>query len=122
LISKVDFPPCVPNEISQRADQISGVHVGQVTIGEDGEDVRKGVTVILPRHPDDIYIPSYAGMHTLNGNGEVSGSYQIADWGFINTVCHPIHHASSPANNPSPLHSPIHAALELRSILYGNGS
>lgn len=23
-------------------------------------------------------------MHTLNGNGEVSGSYQIKDWGFTN--------------------------------------
>ncbi|KAH6673335.1 peptidase family S58-domain-containing protein [Halenospora varia] len=64
---------------------VKGVHVGQVTIGEDGEDVRKGVTVILPRNPDDIYIPCYAGMHTLNGNGEVSGSYQIKDWGFTNT-------------------------------------
>jgi len=64
----------------------SGVHVGQVTVGDDGSDVCKGVTVILPRHPDDIYIPSYAGMYTLNGNGEVSGSYQIKDWGYINTV------------------------------------
>jgi hypothetical protein len=25
-------------------------------------------------------------MHTLNGNGEVSGSYQIKDWGYTNTV------------------------------------
>jgi len=57
-----------------------------VTVGEDGDPVRKGVTVILPRHPDDIYIPSYAAVHTLNGNGEVTGSYQIKDWGFINTV------------------------------------
>lgn len=24
-------------------------------------------------------------MHTLNGNGEVSGSYQIKDWGYTNT-------------------------------------
>lgn len=58
-----------------------------MTVGEDGEDVRKGVTVILPRNPDEIYVPSYAGMHTLNGNGEVTGSYQIRDWGYINTVC-----------------------------------
>jgi D-aminopeptidase len=67
-----------------------GVRVGQVTVGEDGEDVRKGVTVILPRHPDEIHTPCYAGMHVLNGNGEVSGSYQIKDWGYTNTVstCH----------------------------------
>jgi D-aminopeptidase len=57
-----------------------------VTVGEDGDDVRHGVTVILPRHPDEIYIPCYAAVHTLNGNGEVSGSYQIKDWGFTNTV------------------------------------
>lgn len=63
-----------------------GVRVGQVTVGEDGDDVRKGVTVILPRHPDDIHVPCYAGMHVLNGNGEVSGSYQIKDWGYTNTV------------------------------------
>lgn len=61
--------------------------MGQITIGKDGDDVQNGVTVILPRHEDDISIPCYAGMHTLNGNGEVSGSYQIKDWGFTNTVC-----------------------------------
>ncbi|KAL2356521.1 peptidase family S58-domain-containing protein [Cryomyces antarcticus] len=48
-------------------------------------DVVKGVTLIFPRHPDEIQVPCYAGMHTLNGNGEVTGSYQIKDWGFINT-------------------------------------
>jgi D-aminopeptidase len=63
-----------------------GVRIGQATVGEDGDDVRKGVTVLLPRHPDEIAVPCYAGMHVLNGNGEVSGSYQIKDWGFTNTV------------------------------------
>lgn len=63
-----------------------GVRVGQLTVGEDGEDVRKGVTIIFPRHPDEISTPCYAAMHTLNGNGEVSGSYQIRDWGYTNTV------------------------------------
>ncbi|RAL66995.1 hypothetical protein DID88_007775 [Monilinia fructigena] len=64
---------------------VPGVHVGQHTIGNDGEDVRKGVTVIFPRHPDEITIPCYAGLHTLNGNGELTGSYQIKDWGYSNT-------------------------------------
>lgn len=66
-----------------------GVYIGQATAGEDGDAVRSGVTVILPRHPDDIAIPCYAGMHTLNGNGEVSGSYQIKDWGYTNMVRSP---------------------------------
>lgn len=64
---------------------VKGVRVGQVTVGKDGDSVRKGVTVILPRSPNEIHIPCYAGMHTLNGNGEVSGSYQIKDWGYTNT-------------------------------------
>ncbi|KAI9727049.1 MAG: hypothetical protein M1834_008517 [Cirrosporium novae-zelandiae] len=64
---------------------VKGVHVGQITI-EEGGDVRKGVTVILPRDADDVVdIPCYAGMHCLNGNGQVTGSFQIKDWGFINT-------------------------------------
>ncbi|TKA49839.1 hypothetical protein B0A49_12749 [Cryomyces minteri] len=65
---------------------VDGVRVGQVTVLEGDGDVVKGVTLIFPRHPDEIQVPCYAGMHTLNGNGEVTGSYQIKDWGFINTV------------------------------------
>jgi D-aminopeptidase len=71
------------------AKALIGVRVGQVTVGKDGEPVRKGVTVILPRNPNEIHIPCYAGMHTLNGNGEVSGSYQVKDWGYTNTVRSP---------------------------------
>lgn len=48
--------------------------------------MRSGVTVILPRGPEGLQDPCYAGMHTLNGNGEVTGSFQIKDWGFVNTV------------------------------------
>lgn len=62
-----------------------GVQIGQAT-KVDGDKVRSGVTVILLRDPADIQIPCYAGMHTLNGNGEVTGCYQIKDWGYINTV------------------------------------
>ncbi|ESZ89775.1 hypothetical protein SBOR_9835 [Sclerotinia borealis F-4128] len=79
----------VPGQLQQGPKNsildVPGVHVGQHTIGEDGEDVRKGVTVIFPRHPDEITIPCYAGLHTLNGNGELTGSYQIKDWGYSNT-------------------------------------
>ncbi|KUJ17178.1 DmpA/ArgJ-like protein [Mollisia scopiformis] len=64
---------------------IKGVHVGQVTVGKDGDDVCNGVTIILPRDPSEIHIPCYAGMHTLNGNGEVTGSYQVKDWGYTSS-------------------------------------
>ena len=65
--------------------------MGQTTVHEvEGDNhVHKGVTVILPRPPKDIQKPCYAGMHTLNGNGEVTGSYQIKEWGWTNTVCLP---------------------------------
>jgi hypothetical protein len=42
--------------------------------------------VILPRGAEGLLEPCYAGSHTLNGNGELTGSYQIKDWGFVNTV------------------------------------
>ncbi|CZS97225.1 related to aminopeptidase [Rhynchosporium agropyri] len=77
-------PGQLPTGTKNSILDVKGVHVGQATVGEDGSSVRSGVTVILPRAPDDISIPCYAGMHTLNGNGEVSGSYQIKDWGFTN--------------------------------------
>lgn len=48
--------------------------------------MRSGVTVLLARGPEGLVEPCYAGMHTLNGNGEVTGGYQVKDWGFINTV------------------------------------
>ncbi|KAF7920969.1 hypothetical protein EAE99_007821 [Botrytis elliptica] len=75
------LPPGRKNSILD----VPGVYVGQNTVGNDGDDARKGVTVIFPRHPDDITIPCYAGLHTLNGNGELTGNYQIKDWGYSNT-------------------------------------
>ena len=81
---------------------MTGVHIGQAT-KIDGDKVRSGVTVILPRAPADVQIPCYAGMHTLNGNGEVTGSYQIKDWGYINTVRLNMPFRSSPISFLPPL-------------------
>lgn len=64
---------------------ITGVTIGQAT-KVVGKSVRSGVTVLLPRGGEGMLEPCYAGMHTLNGNGEVTGSYQIKDWGFVNMV------------------------------------
>ncbi len=63
---------------------VKGVSVGQVTIHE-GQDVHTGVTIILPRPESDIQTPCYAGTHTLNGAGELTGSFQIKEWGWTNT-------------------------------------
>jgi hypothetical protein len=92
-----------------------------VTVGKDGDDVCRGVTVILPRHPDEIHIPCYAGMHTLNGNGEVSGSYQIADWGYTNTVRFSALQTSRELKYGSLLLSQTLSALVLYSTRSGNG-
>ncbi|KAF7881501.1 hypothetical protein EAF00_011870 [Botryotinia globosa] len=79
------FPRQLPQGPENSILDVPGVYVGQNTVGNDGDDARKGVTVIFPRYPDDITIPCYAGLHTLNGNGELTGNYQIKDWGYSNT-------------------------------------
>lgn len=63
---------------------VKGVSVGQTTLHED-QEVHTGVTVILPRPEHDIQKPCYAGVHALNGAGELTGSFQIKEWGFTNT-------------------------------------
>ncbi|CAG8961952.1 hypothetical protein HYFRA_00013732 [Hymenoscyphus fraxineus] len=85
-ISDLGYTPgLLPSGPKNSILDVPGVHVGQVTVGNDGDEVRHGVTVILPRHEDEIQIPCYAAIHTLNGNGELSGSYQVKDWGYTNT-------------------------------------
>jgi len=58
---------------------VTGVSVGHATLVE-GEDVRTGVTVILP--PPE---PLFAGSHTINGNGELTGLEWIRDSGTLTT-------------------------------------
>ena len=68
---------------------VPGVHVSQVTIPttanlREGSTATKGVTVILPRPPEEFYKPCHAASFTFNGNGELSGARQMTDWGFVN--------------------------------------
>jgi D-aminopeptidase len=58
---------------------VAGVRVGHTTLIE-GEDVRTGVTVVLP--PD---VPLFAGDHCLNGNGELTGLAWVRESGFLTT-------------------------------------
>lgn len=63
---------------------VAGVKVGQVTLIE-GEDVRTGVTVILP-HEGNIFkekVP--AAVYVGNGFGKLMGSSQINELGNIET-------------------------------------
>lgn len=67
---------------------VAGVEVGAVTlIRGDGPlvvgrgPVRTGVTAILPRGRTGVAAPVFAGIHSLNGNGELTGSHWIVESG-----------------------------------------
>jgi D-aminopeptidase len=67
---------------------VAGITVGQVTlISGEGTlqrgkgPVRTGVTAILPR--GRTYDPVFAGWHSLNGNGEMTGTTWITESGFL---------------------------------------
>jgi D-aminopeptidase len=69
---------------------VAGVRVGHVTlIGGDGPlvvgegPVRTGVTVIVPHDGDVWSEPVFAGSHTLNGNGELTGLEWIREAGLL---------------------------------------
>jgi D-aminopeptidase len=60
---------------------VAGVRVGHTTLIE-GENVRTGVTMILPT-PDGE--ECFAGAHRLNGNGELTGLEWIRESGYLTT-------------------------------------
>lgn len=54
---------------------------GPLTIGQG--PVRTGVTAILPRPRAQLGLPVFAGYHSLNGNGEMSGTHYIEEMGKL---------------------------------------
>jgi D-aminopeptidase len=71
---------------------VRGVRVGHTTLisGEGplvvGEGpVRTGVTVILPHEGDVGLDPVFAGSHTFNGNGEMTGLHWVKESGMLTT-------------------------------------
>lgn len=65
---------------------VAGVEVGMVTIvsdGKDGATLRTGVTAILPVGRDGIGTAIAAGIFSLNGNGELTGSHWIRETGAL---------------------------------------
>lgn len=79
-----DGEPGVYNAITD----VPGVSVGYTTLvsGEGALDVgrgpvRTGVTAILPRPPEDVSRPCYAGFFSGNGNGELTGIHLIEEVG-----------------------------------------
>jgi L-aminopeptidase/D-esterase-like protein len=71
---------------------VPGVEVGTVTLvdgsgplGLGQGPVRTGVTAILPRGRAGAGVPCAAGVHSLNGNGEMTGTTWIAESGAFST-------------------------------------
>jgi len=65
---------------------VAGVEVGYATIIEDAPAVlRTGVTAVWPGGRDVLARPVFAGIHSFNGNGEMTGSYWIAEQGMLTT-------------------------------------
>ena len=68
---------------------VSGVEVGYCTLirGEGGPlvvgegPVRTGVTAIIPRGKARAQLPVWTGQFSLNGNGELTGSWWISEVG-----------------------------------------
>ncbi|MBI1298626.1 S58 family peptidase [bacterium] len=67
---------------------VDGVHVGHTTLIEGAGPlrvgqgpVRTGVTAILPQ--GQIHAPVMAGVHVLNGNGEMTGTIWIEESGWL---------------------------------------
>ncbi len=75
------FPPGVLNAITD----VPGVRVGHTTlIYDEPRVVRTGVTVIVPR--DGIWTDhACAGLHVLNGDGEITGAHWLVESGLLTT-------------------------------------
>jgi D-aminopeptidase len=69
---------------------VAGVRVGHATVirdpGPDGKGaVRTGVTAVFPHEGLPWLERVYAGVHILNGYGELIGVNQIAEWGVLHS-------------------------------------
>ena len=78
-----------PGKLNAITD-VAGVEVGFTTlISSEGKlevgkgPVRTGVTAIIPRGHDSLNDPVYAGVFSLNGNGEMTGTAWVEESGFL---------------------------------------
>jgi L-aminopeptidase/D-esterase-like protein len=64
---------------------VPNVRVGYSTLiaDEAGKAIRTGVTAILPRAPQDLMHPTWAGTFSLNGNGEMTGCHWVREAGWF---------------------------------------
>ena len=69
---------------------VAGVEVGYTTLIEGtgrlvagSGPVRTGVTALLPRGKGGADVPAFAGVFSLNGNGELTGSHWVEESGQL---------------------------------------
>ena len=63
---------------------VPGVTVGFSTLIADGTaTVRTGVSAVLPRPPERLLEPVWAGAFSMNGNGEMTGVHWIEEAGWL---------------------------------------
>lgn len=74
------LPPGAHNAITD----VVGVRVGHATV-ISGENVRTGVTVVLPHEANPWAEPVFAGAHRLNGNGELTGLEWVRESGLLHS-------------------------------------
>ena len=75
---------CLPPGLHNSITDVPGVKVGHVTIMEDEpEVVRTGVTLVLPHEGNMADSACFGAVCALNGNGEVTGTSFINDFGRI---------------------------------------
>jgi D-aminopeptidase len=79
----IRFGDAQPGALDAITD-VAGVRVGSVTLIE-GEAVRTGVTVVVPSAADVGVEQLFAGCHTLNGNGELTGLEWVRESGRLTT-------------------------------------
>ena len=65
---------------------VAGVEVGYVTLISETGPVRTGVTALLPRGRDGIGVSCAAGWHSLNGNGELTGTHWLTETGSLSSA------------------------------------
>ena len=62
---------------------VAGVRVGFTTLTDPARAMRTGVTAIRPRPDKGRPQPVWAGVHALNGNGEMTGTHWVGDAGYF---------------------------------------
>lgn len=83
-------PGVLPTGATNSVLDVPGIHIAQTTVSSkgnvpSGSTATKGLTVISPRPPNEFYKPCRASTFCFNGNGELTGSRQIRDWGYTAT-------------------------------------